>query len=284
MRLFAITLLTLFTTLTASAADQGDTTVMKPQHYFVRLLGTRAGWPDNMTPQETQVMSDHFAYLKDLTARKKVISAGPVFTTPPFGLIILQTTSETEAREIMAAEPSVVAGVHTYEMTPMVLSLLTDYRSPNRYVKNPGDRAIRKEAIIPAPVDSVWHLWTTSDGLESFLAEKANVELRPGGPFEIYFSMDAPVGQRGSEDCKILSYLPNKMFSFEWNAPPSFPTRRDYERTWVVLEFDAISATETKLTLTHLGWGEGEDWDGVFAYFDAAWGKVLEFAQKRFGN
>jgi hypothetical protein len=29
------------------------------------------------------------------------------------------------------------------------------------------------------------------------------------------------------------------------------------------------------MRFTHLGWGEGEDWDKAYAYFDHAWGAVV---------
>jgi uncharacterized protein YciI len=97
---------------------------MSPQNdYFVKLLGTRPGWPTNMTPNEERIMGEHFEYLRDLVARGKVLLAGPCFD-PVFGLVILRTDSEDEARAIMADEPSVKQGVHTYEIQPMRVSLL----------------------------------------------------------------------------------------------------------------------------------------------------------------
>ncbi len=291
-RAVAAGVVSLLLILSAGApAAQGDNPDMKPVYHFVRLLGTRAGWPDDMTPREEQVMANHFAYLKDLTRKGIVVAAGPVFN-PTFGLIILRTGSEAEARALMDSEPSVAAGVHTYELQPMTLSLLADHRSPLRYVSRPSARSLRKEIVVPVSADSAWTLWTTNAGLEAFLVEKANVDLRLGGSFELYFSMASPVGQRGSEDCAILSFLPGRMLSFEWNAPPSFPSRRDGERTWVVVEFEPLApdrpaadsgvtpaapaAAQTRITLTHLGWGEGEDWDSLYAYFDRAWGLVLD--------
>ena len=31
----------------------------------------------------------------------------------------------------------------------------------------------------------------------------------------------------------------------------------------------------TRLRLTHLGWGEGADWDAAYQYFDGAWRTVV---------
>ena len=97
----------------------------KKLHYFIRLLGKRPGWPEDMTPAEEEIMAEHFEYLKKLVAEKRVVMAGPVWK-PTFGLMILRVDSEAEARDIMRNEPSVSKGLHTYEMQPMILSLLMD--------------------------------------------------------------------------------------------------------------------------------------------------------------
>ena len=260
--------------------EEGDSTMAQPMDYFVKLIGTREGWPENMTPDEDRIMSEHYQYLLDLVAKKKVFLAGPVMD-PVFGLVVLRTNSEQEAREIMDNEPSVVQGVHTYELHPMRVSLLVDHVSMDRYVENPGSRMLRKEVTVPTSLDSAWEAWTTTEGVKTFFASSAKVELRVGGPFEMYFNTDAPKGSQGSEDCHILSYLPMQMLSFEWNAPPSFGELRD-KRTQVILMFDRVDAAHTKVTFTQLGWGEGEKWDELYAYFDKAWSYVLGNFSKRY--
>ena len=93
------------------------------QEYFVQLLGTRCGWPENMTADEERVMSEHFEYLKELTTRGKVLVAGPVLEKV-FGLVVLRTADKEEAVALMENEPSVKQGVHTYRIYPMRVSLL----------------------------------------------------------------------------------------------------------------------------------------------------------------
>ena len=162
------------------------------------------------------------------------------------------------------------------------------------------DRILKKQTTVDATLEQTWEAWTTVDGLKTFFAPAANVELRPGGLYEILFFPDAEPGRRGAEGLHVLSYLPRQMLSFQWNAPPQYPTARD-QLTWVVVEFGAISATadgravegrrddinrrgerdkdaapgRVEVTLTHLGWGEGGEWDQVYQYFDSAWDVVL---------
>lgn len=258
---------------------------MEPEtvQYMVRLEGTRASWPENMTDDEERIMSEHFEYLKDLVRRNKVMIAGPVFE-PVFGLIILNVTSAEEANQIMDIEPSVLQGVHTYTISPMRLSLMAHNVPEERYVGDPSGKTLQKEITVDATVAEVWEKWTTESGLQSFFAPNVNMQLDVGGPFEILFSMESPPGMRGSEGCKVLSYLPQQMLSFEWNAPPSFGQLR-YTYTRVVIFFDKVEPGRVQLRLTHLGWGKGAEWDKLYNYFDSAWDSVLDsFAESVSGN
>ena len=264
------------TTVSESAQSQNQS---KKQQFFVQLHGTRENWPHNMTEAEEAVMSEHYTYLVNLMNQGKMLLAGPVLE-PIFGLIILEVGSEAEARAIMDAEPSVVAGVHTYTIVPMVVSLLSmRYNRPTK-----TDRAIDLETVIPAPVSQVWEAWTTSDGVASWLTE-ANIELRLQGPYEIYFMPDQPYGQKGADGCHVLSYVPERMLSFEWNAPPVIPSLRNGNmRNWVTVFFEPVGESETKLSLSHQGWGDGADWDACFDYFSKAWPSVLEACKRKFGE
>jgi len=151
--------------------------------------------------------------------------------------------------------------------------------------------AIVKTRTVGAGRADVWSAFTTSEGATTFFARGARIELRRGGVYEIYFNPDADPGDRGSEGCRVLSYLDGRMISFTWNAPPTFPELR-WQRTFVVVELadgdaDATADTagaRTSVTLTHAGWREGEEWEALFSYFDRAWDVVLGNLEKRFAG
>lgn len=153
--------------------------------------------------------------------------------------------------------------------------------SSNRYVKDPSDKILRKEVIVPASLKEVWDTWTTTEGVKTFFSSDAKVELAVGGPYEIYFILENPYGLKGSEDCKILSYLPMEMLSFDWSAPPEFGDLRN-RRTQVILQFEEIEPEKVKVKFSQYGWGKGEDWNRLYDYFDKAWSYVLGNLKKRF--
>ncbi|MBI4718520.1 MAG: SRPBCC domain-containing protein [Planctomycetes bacterium] len=140
-----------------------------------------------------------------------------------------------------------------------------------------GERAIRLETVVDAPRTAVWRAWTTAAGIESFFASKARVDLAIDGVFEVLFSPDAPEGSRGAEGCRILSYLPYEMLSFDWSAPPSIPSLRNSgARTHVILRFRDAEEGKTAVSFVQLGFGTGEDWDAYYAYFTNAWPRVMK--------
>lgn len=139
-------------------------------------------------------------------------------------------------------------------------------------------RIIRKRISLDVPALTLWRAWTTRQGVTTFFAPQATVELRIGGPYEVYFNPDQPSGLRGSEGCRILSYLPEEMLSFEWNAPPNIPTLRTERirgQTWVVLQFKKTHAGGTDLSLSHVMPKVGRDWQEYHEYFGSSWDIVL---------
>lgn len=143
---------------------------------------------------------------------------------------------------------------------------------------SPG-RVVRVEGNVTAPVSEVWRVFTTSEGAEEFFAQKAHIELAIGGPYEIQF--DPNDERSGTRGLKILSYAPEEMISFQWNAPPEMPEVRN-GGTWVVVELHPVDAYTTHVTITHLGWKQGPEWDLAYAHFQQGWSELLARLQKRF--
>jgi len=148
--------------------------------------------------------------------------------------------------------------------------------------EDPMARVIAAEILVPAGVAQVWRAWTTPAGIQTFFAPDCRVELRAGGPYEIYFNPEAEEGARGSEGMRVLAFQTEKMLSFTWNAPPHLAAVRR-QMTHVTLRLYANGPGETRVTLRHDGWGIGGQWDQAYAYFNRVWREVvLPRLQQRF--
>lgn len=172
--------------------------------------------------------------------------------------------------------PVTVPEVHDVDLGPAWLC------DPGKSLASGGatmdDQVVVVERRVDIERDEVWRLWTTGDGLAEWLVENSRVDLRIGGPYELYFNPDEDPGLRGGEGNKVLTFLPPRILSFTWNAPPKFAYTRD-RHTHVVLELDEIGSS-TLVRLTHLGWPSADsdphaEWAQTFAYFESAWEHVF---------
>jgi len=140
-----------------------------------------------------------------------------------------------------------------------------------------SERILRKEIAIRAPLEKVWNAWTTVEGLAP-VSKESRIELRVGGPYEWFLDLEPDEnGLRGGEGSRVLAFLPGEMLAFDWTFPPSIPSLRVAgEKTQVVVQFDEPISGEVRIRFSQLGWGDGEDWDRGYAYFDEAWAWVLQ--------
>jgi uncharacterized protein YciI len=56
------------------------------------------------------------------------------------------------------------------------------------------------------------------------------------------------------------------------------------QHTLVVVKLREADPKSTEVTLEHVGWGDGAEWEKVRAYFDRAWEAVLGSLKQRFDH
>lgn len=137
--------------------------------------------------------------------------------------------------------------------------------------------AIILQTRVKCSANLAFDYWTKAELLSHFFGADHHVELRKGGPYEIYFSMEPPPGLRGSEGCQVIDFKEGEFLSFTWNAPPSIPEVRNSEiYTKVTLSFKVINTKSCELKLVHNGWDyEGKGWENTHQYFQQAWSYVM---------
>jgi len=98
------------------------------QHFFGIIRPYRKDFLTNPKVNEVKIMNDHFSYLKKLLDMKKLYLAGPtLITEDPFGVIILETETEEEAKQLLESDPSVKNGIQIIDdFRPIRLSLTRD--------------------------------------------------------------------------------------------------------------------------------------------------------------
>ncbi|MEP7065513.1 MAG: SRPBCC domain-containing protein [Gemmatimonadota bacterium] len=136
------------------------------------------------------------------------------------------------------------------------------------------EKMLRIEITVPAARSEVWKAFSTSEGLSTWLAPNAVVDLRPGGEWMVHFAGSSSAGGN------IVSFVPKKQIVIAAMAPEQFPTVRA-QRTSAKFELED-RGKETLVRLTQTGWKDGDEWDRAYEYLTAGNAQLLAALHKRF--
>lgn len=109
-----------------------DKKAAEETHYLYKIQPTRlAMLTEGPTPEEATIISQHFEYLKDLTARGIAIFVGRTLTTNErtFGITVFEAATAEDAIEIMNSDPAVTQGVMRAELYPFRIVLMADKKA-----------------------------------------------------------------------------------------------------------------------------------------------------------
>ncbi|MDZ4266060.1 MAG: YciI family protein [Mycobacterium sp.] len=85
--------------------------------FLFRLIPPRADFAQTMTDDEQLAMAQHMAYWQDLLAQGRVVVYGPVADPEGvWGMGVLRAADRAEVLTIAERDPSVTAGVNTFEV------------------------------------------------------------------------------------------------------------------------------------------------------------------------
>jgi len=143
---------------------------------------------------------------------------------------------------------------------------------------------IQIEMDLECDIHHAFDLFTVNKLLEEWLTQKAEVETKAGGKFELFWEpqnreINSTIG------CKITSIGKDKFISFEWKGPERFQSFMNFcdPLTHVVIVFSSSSddPKKTTLFLFHSGWRDDPEWQKARDYFEKAWFGALNALKEK---
>ena len=93
------------------------------------------------------------------------------------------------------------------------------------------------EGVVSASLETVWAAWTTSEGLRSWYAPHAEIDLRIGGLMRANYNAQGALGDSETVEREVLSFEPNKMISIRVaRLPDGFSLPRTILSMWTVIQ------------------------------------------------
>ncbi|MEL1250895.1 SRPBCC family protein [Aurantiacibacter gilvus] len=146
------------------------------------------------------------------------------------------------------------------------------------------EQALRQTLVLDAPLADLWNLFATDAGVSSWMAPVGYVDLRTGGMIRTNYNACAEPEDDGWIENTIVNFVPERMITLQANLEPqreaSWMNETIYARRdnlYSVIEFEAVSPDQTRLTMWGLGYGIGPEWETILGFFTA--GNEWTFAQ-----
>jgi uncharacterized protein YndB with AHSA1/START domain len=139
------------------------------------------------------------------------------------------------------------------------------------------------EGILNAPVEEVWKVWTTKEGIESWMVAKTDIDLRVGATWRTSYSKASNLDDDTAIHQAILAFDPGRMFSFrtvKW--PKNFPFPNAISGAWTVVYFERVTQARTRITVRMMGFTEDAESQRMRAFFESGNKMTLDNLVKRF--
>jgi uncharacterized protein YndB with AHSA1/START domain len=142
--------------------------------------------------------------------------------------------------------------------------------------------AFVNEGVIPAPIEAVWEVLSTSDGYRALGPALADVELRVGGTIRSRYRADGKLGDAETIENVILAYEPPTMIALRiQKVPATFPFKEVWSKPWTVMTLTPV-AGGTHLRVASLGYGTDEESSAMRRFFEAGNQQTIETLRKHF--
>jgi uncharacterized protein YndB with AHSA1/START domain len=143
-------------------------------------------------------------------------------------------------------------------------------------------RKLENDVTLPIDVQAAWDLFTSAEGIVSWMARKAKVDLRVGGSIKTHYDPLGVIGDENTIVAEILSLDPPRMISTRnVQSPASTPFRDALARTWSVTYLEEVATGVTKVRIVGLGYGDSPEADAAYRFFEQANPRLLEGLRRR---
>jgi uncharacterized protein YndB with AHSA1/START domain len=141
------------------------------------------------------------------------------------------------------------------------------------------------EGLVNASAGEIWRAWTTPDGMRSWLAPVADIDLRIDGLMRTNYNPNGKLEDDGTIENRILAFDPEHMFAIKVaKAPKSFPFPIAVQKMWTVVYFTEQGTGQTLVRAVGHGFTDDPESTRMREFFQKGNDFTLSELRKRFAK
>jgi hypothetical protein len=138
------------------------------------------------------------------------------------------------------------------------------------YITQTGEKVLRLEVILPVDIKEAWNLFTDDNQLKRWIAPLAHIELKNGGYIITNYDETKSLTDSTAIKLNIINYIQDEMITLKVNLNNDFPgnIKEEDQNLQEIIQLVYIEPKKTKIISSMLGWGQGEDWEKTYRFFE----------------
>lgn len=133
-----------------------------------------------------------------------------------------------------------------------------------------GEKVLQLSIVVPAEKAEVWKLFTTEEGLKKWIAPVVKLNMKTGGFIRTNYDATKNADDSSSIHLGIINYLEDELITLKVNLNDNFPpdVKADDKNLQEILQFVDAGNGKTKIISTMVGWGNSDNWNKTYAFFE----------------
>ncbi len=149
------------------------------------------------------------------------------------------------------------------------------------------ENIIQLRVEIDCDINTAFDMFTENKLLEKWLTNKAEVELKVGGRYELFWDPDNRE-ENSTIGCKTTGIENDKFISFDWKGPLQFKSFMNFADplTHVIAFFsqEKNNPNKTIIHLFHTGWRKDPEWQEARNWFERSWESAFKVLRDKIKN
>ncbi len=149
------------------------------------------------------------------------------------------------------------------------------------------ENIIQLRVKIDCDINTAFDMFTENELLEGWLTNKAEVELKVGGKYELFWDPDNRE-DNSTIGCKTTGFENDKFISFDWKGPLQFKSFMNFADplTHVIAFFsqEKNNPNKTIIHLFHTGWRKDPEWQEARNWFERSWESAFKVLKDKIKN
>lgn len=133
-----------------------------------------------------------------------------------------------------------------------------------------GEKVLQLSIVAPMDKANVWKLFTTEEGLKKWIAPVVKLNMKTGGFIRTNYDATKSADDSSSIQLGIINYIENELITLKVNLNDNFPpdVKADDKNLQEILQFVDVGNGKTKIISTMVGWGNSDNWNKTYAFFE----------------